>query len=78
MARSDSIEFLVAALESVEFIHSENGDEYCPWCGNLSPAEWDRSSKAWQKNHGQARGHRKDCLRQVALRKSKEGVNGGC
>ena len=75
MSRSDSIEFLVSALEAVEFIHNDMGDEFCPWCGSLSPAEWDRSTAWYQKAHP-CRGHRKDCLRQIALKKSKEGVNG--
>jgi|PlaIllAssembly_1097288.scaffolds.fasta_scaffold04037_2 hypothetical protein len=70
MSRSEALEFLASALEAVEYIHNENGDEYCPWCGNLSPAEFDRSSSAYKKTHKHSRGHRKDCLRQVALKKA--------
>ncbi len=73
-SKYEALEFLISALEAIEFVHSENGDEMCPWCGALSPAEWERSSEEWKKSN--APGHRKDCLRQVALRKSKYGVNG--
>lgn len=55
------------ALLTVEWRVNENGDEHCPWCGNLSPAEFQKSAPWYKAQYPNGGGHAEDCPRQSAL-----------